>query len=98
MEAKMEAHNNARSTATTITFHNTHFRLYYLMQACSQVITVSKDQFPQLLQGKCTFYHTRGMRLEETTVSEITKQGALSKQLKSDPFLNSALQRFTCEL
>ena len=28
----------------------------------------------------------------------ITNQEALSKDLKNDPFLNSALQRFTCEL
>ena len=28
----------------------------------------------------------------------ISNQDALSKDLKSDPFLNSALQRFTCEL
>ena len=28
----------------------------------------------------------------------ITKQEALSKDLENDPFLNSALQRFTCEL
>ena len=29
---------------------------------------------------------------------EITNQEALSKDLENDPFLNSALQRFTCEL
>ena len=28
----------------------------------------------------------------------ISNQDALSKDLESDPFLNSALQRFTCEL
>ena len=28
----------------------------------------------------------------------ITNQNALSEDLESDPFLNSALQRFTCEL
>ena len=28
----------------------------------------------------------------------ITKQDALSEDLENDPFLNSALQRFTCEL
>ena len=28
----------------------------------------------------------------------MTNQDALSKDLESDPFLNSALQRFTCEL
>ena len=28
----------------------------------------------------------------------ITNQDALSEDLKNDPFLNSALQRFTCEL
>ena len=28
----------------------------------------------------------------------ITNQEALSEDLKNDPFLNSALQRFTCEL
>ena len=28
----------------------------------------------------------------------ISNQGALSEDLESDPFLNSALQRFTCEL
>ena len=28
----------------------------------------------------------------------ITNQDALSEDLESDPFLNSALQRFTCEL
>ena len=28
----------------------------------------------------------------------IRDQDALSKELESDPFLNSALQRFTCEL
>ena len=31
-------------------------------------------------------------------VLEITNQDALSKDLENDPFLNSALQRFTCEL
>ena len=29
---------------------------------------------------------------------EITNQEALSEDLENDPFLNSALQRFTCEL
>ena len=29
---------------------------------------------------------------------EISNQDALSEDLESDPFLNSALQRFTCEL
>ena len=29
---------------------------------------------------------------------EITNQDALSEDLENDPFLNSALQRFTCEL
>ena len=29
---------------------------------------------------------------------EISDQDALSEDLKNDPFLNSALQRFTCEL
>ena len=28
----------------------------------------------------------------------ISNQDALSEELESDPFLNSALQRFTCEL
>ena len=28
----------------------------------------------------------------------ITNQDALSEHLENDPFLNSALQRFTCEL
>ena len=28
----------------------------------------------------------------------ISNQGALSEDLENDPFLNSALQRFTCEL
>ena len=28
----------------------------------------------------------------------ISKQNALSEDLENDPFLNSALQRFTCEL
>ena len=28
----------------------------------------------------------------------MTNQDALSKDLESDPFLNSALERFTCEL
>ena len=32
------------------------------------------------------------------TVQGITNQEALSKNLENDPFLNSALQRFTCEL
>ena len=31
-------------------------------------------------------------------VSGITNQEALSKDLENDPFLNSALQGFTCEL
>ena len=31
-------------------------------------------------------------------VLEISNQHALSEDLESDPFLNSALQRFTCEL
>ena len=29
---------------------------------------------------------------------EISDQDALSEDLKNDPFLNSALQKFTCEL
>ena len=33
-----------------------------------------------------------------STVLGITNQNALSKDLESDPFLNSALQRFNCEL
>ena len=32
------------------------------------------------------------------SVSGITNQEALSEDLENDPFLNSALQRFTCEL
>ena len=32
------------------------------------------------------------------SVLEITNQEALSKDLENDPFLNSALQSFTCEL
>ena len=32
------------------------------------------------------------------SVLEITNQYALSEDLENDPFLNSALQRFTCEL
>ena len=32
------------------------------------------------------------------SVPGITNQEALSKDLENDPFLNSALQRFTCEL
>ena len=32
------------------------------------------------------------------SVLEITNQEALSEDLENDPFLNSALQRFTCEL
>ena len=31
-------------------------------------------------------------------VPGISNQDALSEDLESDPFLNSALQRFTCEL
>ena len=31
-------------------------------------------------------------------ISGMSNQDALSKDLKSDPFLNSALQRFTCKL
>ena len=32
------------------------------------------------------------------TALGISKQDALSEDLENDPFLNSALQRFTCEL
>ena len=32
------------------------------------------------------------------TALGISNQGALSEDLENDPFLNSALQRFTCEL
>ena len=32
------------------------------------------------------------------TILGITNQHALSEDLESEPFLNSALQRFTCEL
>ena len=32
------------------------------------------------------------------SVLGISNQDALSKDLENDPFLNSALQRFTCEL
>ena len=32
------------------------------------------------------------------TVLRITDQDALSEDLENDPFLNSTLQRFTCEL
>ena len=38
------------------------------------------------------------MYLGACTGLEISNQDALSKDLESDPFLNSALQRFTCEL
>ena len=36
--------------------------------------------------------------MEAGAVLGMTNQDALSKDLESDPFLNSALQRFTCEL
>ena len=36
--------------------------------------------------------------MEACAVLGITDQEALSKDLENDPFLNSALQRFTCEL
>ena len=36
--------------------------------------------------------------MEACSVLGITNQDALSEDLESDPFLNSALQRFTCEL
>ena len=36
--------------------------------------------------------------MEACSVLGITNQEALSEDLENDPFLNSALQRFTCEL
>ena len=36
--------------------------------------------------------------MEACSVLGITNQDALSEDLENDPFLNSALQRFTCEL
>ena len=36
--------------------------------------------------------------IEACSVIGITNQEALSEDLENDPFLNSALQRFTCEL
>ena len=36
--------------------------------------------------------------MEACSVLGITSQEALSEDLENDPFLNSALQRFTCEL
>ena len=36
--------------------------------------------------------------MEACAVLGIKNQDALSKDLENDPFLNSALQRFTCEL
>ena len=36
--------------------------------------------------------------MEACSALGITNQEALSKDLENDPFLNSALQRFTCEL
>ena len=36
--------------------------------------------------------------MEACAVLGISNQDALSEDLKNDPFLNSALQRFTCEL
>ena len=36
--------------------------------------------------------------MEACAVLGITNQEALSEDLEKDPFLNSALQRFTCEL
>ena len=36
--------------------------------------------------------------MEASSVLGITNQEALSEDLENDPFLNSALQRFTCEL
>ena len=36
--------------------------------------------------------------MEACAVLGITNQEALSEDLENDPFLNSALQRFTCEL
>ena len=36
--------------------------------------------------------------MEACSALGITNQEALSEDLENDPFLNSALQRFTCEL
>ena len=36
--------------------------------------------------------------MEACATLGITNQDALSEDLENDPFLNSALQRFTCEL
>ena len=36
--------------------------------------------------------------MEACAVVGMSNQGALSEDLESDPFPNSALQRFTCEL
>ena len=36
--------------------------------------------------------------MEDCSVLGITNQEALSEDLENNPFLNSALQRFTCEL
>ena len=36
--------------------------------------------------------------MEACSTLRITNQDALSEDFENDPFLNSALQRFTCEL
>ena len=44
----------------------------------------------------CSIIHMCSMRA--CSALGITNQDALSEDLENDPFLNSALQRFTCEL
>ena len=61
------------------------FSIYEAKLSGQMVKSLSKSIIKMYLLGACA-------------ALEMTNQDALSEDLKSDPFLNSTLQRFTCEL
>ena len=61
------------------------FNNYEAKLSCQMVKSLGKSIINMYSMGACS-------------ALGITNQEALSKDLENDPFLNSALQRFTCEL
>ena len=59
----------------------------------------TEEQFTKLNEEKVEkLFDNYEAKLSGQMVLGITNQEALSEDLENDPFLNSALQRFTCEL
>ena len=61
------------------------FNNYEVKLLCQMVKSLGKSIINMYSMGACS-------------VLGITNQEAVSEDLENDPFLNSALQRFTCEL